>query len=338
MGKFNLGEFARTLSTAVPSAPAEAVPRTIEAVTGEILEAKRTGGEAILTIGRCLMEAKGLLSHGEWLPWLNEQVELSERAAQRFMRLAREWSNPTALSDLGATKALTLLALPPEEREQFIAEVHEVGGEEKSVIDMSARELEQAIRERDEARKAAEAAQAEARNAEEARAKMEADMAVVNVSLAAANAERDQADQEIARLERELTELKNRPVEVAVEKVIDQDAIEAARREAVAGMQAKLDKAREAKEKAEARRKNAEESLEQIRRQLEEQARAEKKAALSADKDVAQFEVFFNQGQEIANKLRGLLLRARGREDQSAAHSMEKALRALAEAIGRCAE
>ena len=249
MGKFNLGEFARTLSTAVPSAPAEAVPRTIEAVTGEILEAKRTGGEAILTIGRCLMEAKGLLSHGEWLPWLNEQVELSERAAQRFMRLAREWSNPTALSDLGATKALTLLALPPEEREQFIAEVHEVGGEEKSVIDMSARELEQAIRERDEARKAAEAAQAEARNAEEARAKMEADMAVVNVSLAAVNAERDQADQEIARLERELTELKNRPVEVAVEKVIDQDAIEAARREAVAGMQAKLDKAREAERK-----------------------------------------------------------------------------------------
>lgn len=38
------------------------------------------------------------------------------------MRLAREWTNRTALSDLGATKALTLLALPPEEREQFIAE------------------------------------------------------------------------------------------------------------------------------------------------------------------------------------------------------------------------
>ena len=36
--------------------------------------------------------------------------------------------------------------------------------------------------------------------------------------------------------------------------------------------------------------------------------------------------------------MRGLLLKARGREDLSAARGMEKALQALAEAIGRCAE
>ena len=125
--------------------------RTIEVITGELLEAKQAGGEAILTIGRCLIEAKESLPHGEWLPWLNERAELSERAAQRFMRLAREWSNPTALSDLGATKAITLLALPAEEREQFM--------EEHNVIDMTTRQLEQAIKDRDEARKAASAAQ-----------------------------------------------------------------------------------------------------------------------------------------------------------------------------------
>ena len=62
------------------------------------------------------------------------------------MRLAREWTNQTALSDLGATKALTLLALPPEERETFMAENHMVDGEEKTVIDMTSRELEKAIR------------------------------------------------------------------------------------------------------------------------------------------------------------------------------------------------
>ena len=44
--------------------------RDIESITAEILAAKRAGGEAILTIGRGLIEAKGLLSHGEWLPWL----------------------------------------------------------------------------------------------------------------------------------------------------------------------------------------------------------------------------------------------------------------------------
>ena len=304
--------------------------RTIETITDEILDAKRTGGEAILTIGRCLIEAKDMLPHGEWLPWLNERVEFSERTARNFMRLAREWTNRQTLADLGAAKALTLLALPAEEREQFV--------EDHNVIDMSARQLKEAIRERDEARKAAEAAKADASAAEQARAKMEADMAVVNASLAAAREEKQKADQEAARLENELAALKARPVEVAVETVVDPEAIEKATAEAVAEIKAKLDKAREAKKRAEDRQKIAEDALEQVRLQLEEQAKAEKKAALGADKDVAQFEVLFNQGQELANKMRGLLLKARSREDMSAAQMMEKALKALADAIGRCEE
>lgn len=305
--------------------------RDIEVITQEILDAKRRGGEAILTIGRCLTEAKQTIPHGEWLPWLNERVEFSERTAQNFMRLAREWSNPQALADLGAAKALTLLALPAEERESFIAENHVVGGEEKTVIDMTSRELEKAIRERKEA-------QAEASAAEQARAKMAEDMALLNARLSGAQEDREQAAQAVARLEAQLAELKEKPVEVAVETVVDQAAIEKARAEAVAGMQAKLDQAREAKKRAEDKQKIAEEALEQARLQLEEQAREEKKAALGADKDLAQFEVLFNQGQELANKLHGLVLKARSRDDQTAAQGMVKALRALAEAIGRCAE
>ena len=45
--------------------------RDIEDITAEILEAKRAGGEAILTIGRGLIEAKALLAHGEWLPYVS---------------------------------------------------------------------------------------------------------------------------------------------------------------------------------------------------------------------------------------------------------------------------
>ena len=299
--------------------------RTIETITDEILDAKRTGGEAILTIGRCLIEAKDMLPHGEWLPWLNERVEFSERTARNFMRLAREWTNRQTLADLGAAKALTLLALPAEEREQFV--------EDHNVIDMSARQLKEAIR-----RKAAEAAKADASAAEQARAKMEADMAVVNASLAAAREEKQKADQEAARLDQELAALKARPVEVAVETVVDPEAIEKAKAEAVAEIKAKLDKAREAKAKADEKRKQAEASVEILKKSLENMERNEKKAALSSDKDVAQFEVLFNQGQELANKMRGLLLKARGREDSSAAQMMEKALNALAEAVGRCAE
>lgn len=75
-----------------------------------------------------------------------EKVGYSEKTAQNFMRLAREFSNPQAIADLGATKALKLLALPPDERERFVAD--------HNVIDMTTRQLEQAIRDRDEARQA----------------------------------------------------------------------------------------------------------------------------------------------------------------------------------------
>lgn len=318
----------RQIETVEAQAPAEG--RTIEAITGEILELKQRGGEVILDIGRRLLEAKGMLPHGEWLPWLNERVEFSERTAQKFMRLAQKWSNPSALADLGATKALMLLALPEEEREEFV--------EDHNVIDMSARQLEQAIRERDEARKAAEAAKADASAAEQARAKMEADMATTKNLLESARAEKQQVDSWAACLEKKLADLKAKPVEVAVETVVDPEAIEKAKAEAVAEIKAKLDKAREAKKRAEDRQKIAEEALEQARLQLEEQAKAGKKAALNSDKDVAQFEVLFNQGQELANKMRGLLLKAREREDQTTAQGMERALKALAEAVGRCAE
>ena len=324
MGKPDLGRLiAQTMAP-----PAEG--RTIEAITGEILDAKRAGGEAILTIGRCLIEAKDMLRHGEWLPWLNEQVELSERTAQKFMKLAREWSNPNTLADLGASKALMLLALPEGERDAFL--------EDHNVIDMSARQLEQAIKERDEARAAAEQAAADQRMAEQARDKMAEDMKFLNVRLAGAKEDREQAMQDVARLEKELAELKARPVEVAVETVVDQAAIDKARADAIAEMQEKLDKAKAAADKARDKQKQAEASVEILKRSLEERDKAEKKAAIAGDTELAQFEVLFVQGQELAHKMQGYLLKARGREDQTAAQGMEKAMRALAELVGRCAE
>lgn len=304
--------------------------RTIEAITGEILDAKRAGGEAILTIGRCLIEAKDMLPHGEWLPWLNERVEFSERTARNFMRLAREWTNRQTLADLGASKALTLLALPAEEREQFM--------EDHNVIDMSARQLEQVIRERDEARKAAEEAKEEVNTAEQARAKMAEDMALLNARLTGAREDREEAVESAKKLEAELAELKNRPVEVAVETVADPEALEKARAEAMAEMQAKLDRAKERQKKAEAQAKEAQAALERTQAQLQDSERARKNAVLASDEDMATFQVLFQQAQDQANKMRGILLKLRGRADQTAAQGVEKALRALSEVIGRCAE
>lgn len=225
MGKFNFGEMLAKNPTPLRQ------ERDIEVITHELLDLKRTAGESILKIGQCLIEAKAMLPHGEWLPWLTERAEFSERSAQYFMRIAREWTNPQSLADLGATKAFKLLVLPPDEREAFLSEPHEVNGQEKMVVDMSARELEKALKERDEARRQAEAAKADADAAEQARAKMETDMKLLNGCLSATRDDLEVAETRVQQLEQELQKAENRPIEVAVEKVVDETEVNRLRKE-----------------------------------------------------------------------------------------------------------
>lgn len=326
--KFDLGSMIETVS----GLQEEAAPqvRDIEVITEEILSLKQTAGSAILSIGDRLIEAKGMLTHGEWLSWLEDRVEFTERTAQRFMRLAREWRNPTALSDLGATKALTLLALPPEEREKFIEEVHVVNGEEKSVSDMTSRELEQAVKD-------AEQARADARTAEEALAKMEADMRAVKANLEARQAEAEKYRAETDVLRTELEELKARPVDVAV-MAVDQEKLDKARADAISEMQSKVDRAEAARGKAEEARRAAEAALEEARTKLEAAVKTERKETIAADADLAAFELLFGQVMDIANKMRGILLKAHGREDGGKEAGMKKALTTLAESIRKAAE
>ena len=322
----------RTTETLVtPAGPEQPAARDIETITGEILDAKRAGGEAILTIGQRLAEAKAMLDHGEWLPWLTERVEFSERSAQNFMRLAREWSNPQTLADLGASKALTLLALPEDERDEFISSVHVVDGEEKTAAEMSSRELAQAIRDRDAARLDAEKAAAEQRTAELARDEIARQMQVVNESLA-------ESSRQLEQTRKELEKLRARPVEVAVEQVADPETVKKAQDEARAEMQAKLDKAKAAKEKAEKQKKELAGELAAATAKLDALAKEEKKAAISSDKDLGAFEILFGQAQDVINKLHGPMLKLRSREDPSSAEGVRRALLALADKVKGAAE
>ena len=312
--------------------------KPLELITQEILFYKRQAGGAIIEIGKRLLEAKAQLGHGEWLPWLREKVDISERRAQDFMRIAREYSKSAEIADLGASKALALLALPESERERFAGERHLVDGEEKTVSEMTARELKAAIEEREQARREAEERKAEAAAAEASREKMAQDMRQLKELLASARETEQEKSQALEEARRELQALRTRPVEVAVETVVDQAAIDKARADAIAEMQEKLDKARAAADKARDKQKQAEASVEILKRSLEERDKAEKKAAIAGDTELAQFEVLFVQGQELAHKMQGYLLKARGREDQTAAQGMEKAMKSLADTIGRCAE
>jgi Protein of unknown function (DUF3102) len=65
--------------------------------------------------GELLIEAKKQFTkHGEWLPWLSKYCSLTERTAQRYMRVARnkaviESKSDMAVSDLTLNGALALL-------------------------------------------------------------------------------------------------------------------------------------------------------------------------------------------------------------------------------------
>lgn len=150
--------------------------RDIDVITEEINFYKQQAGMAILEIGKRLVEAKAQLSHGEWLPWLEKKVEFSERSAQQYIRLWKEYGKSATVADLGVRKALVLLALPDTERDSFAGEKHEVNGEEKTAAEMTVKELEKAL----------EKARGEAAAAEERKEAAESE-------LQAAERERDSA-------------------------------------------------------------------------------------------------------------------------------------------------
>lgn len=316
--------------------------------------------------GRWLTEAKSLVPHGAWGEWLKREVDYSQSRAQELMRLFQRYgedgqenlfgaSKSQALGNLSVTQAICLLPLRDgPELEEFL-ETHDV--EHMSTRELNA-EVRAAQRERDEARVAAEQAQAERVAAEAAREKAAQDMALANQrleglndlverysaealerqeALAQANAQLAEqssrakaAQAEAQRLSAELEELKARPVDVAVET--DANALQAARKEAEAAMQAKLDEAKAAAEQARAELMEANSAAqrakleqEQARQELE-RARAEaaalreqaegKRAAQTADEDLALFRALFKQMQEMAKQMGGMLAQFREKDPE----------------------
>lgn len=109
----------------------------ITKLTSEILIYKQQTAQNIIEIGKRLIEAKEMLPHGEWLPWLKEKVEFSQRTAYNFIKVASEVGNLQSIANLGTTKVFALMDLPEDQRQDFI--------ESNPVDDMTTRELKAAI-------------------------------------------------------------------------------------------------------------------------------------------------------------------------------------------------
>ena len=302
-----------------------------------------------IEIGRRLTEAKALLEHGQWLPYLKEQTEFSQSSASRLMTLYREYgaaqtslfgveSNYPTLNNLSISNALRLLAVPEEEREEFAAE--------HDVEHMSARELDELIKAREAAEARAEQAENALRQADEGAALRAAEwqekidaaseaersakklLDELNDRLAAAEAEKRAAADELA-------ELRNRPVEVAVE--VDEQAVKEAEIKARAAsdaewtekyskLNAKLSEAEEKAEKLKSKVKKAEEAQAAAAAELD---KARRQTKLS-DPNTAVFKQIFETLQEDFNKLHGCLMKIRA-SDADTAQKLGAAVQALVE-------
>ena len=194
-------------------------PRTIGMVTQEINQLTAQAQRLILghaiEIGRRLTEAKQMLSHGEWGKWLKEEIHYSKSSANNMMRIFDAYgstqmglfgpeANSQTFGDLEYSKALALLSVPAEEREQFAQEV--------DAEHISVRQLKAAIQERDAAQEQAAEAAAEWELAKEALREKEKAIQLANQRLEACASEADS-------LRKENEQLRQRPVDVAVEQI-----------------------------------------------------------------------------------------------------------------------
>jgi hypothetical protein len=68
-----------------------------------------------IRIGELLTQAKADVAHGEWLPWIQQNLVFSERHARKYMQV---YANRSRVADLGASslrEAVALLAEPKDE-------------------------------------------------------------------------------------------------------------------------------------------------------------------------------------------------------------------------------
>ena len=293
-----------------------------------------------IEIGRRLTEAKEMVNHGEWLPFLEQQTEFSQPTASRFMRLYKEYgadqnslfgaeSKYATLNNLSISNALRLLAIPEEERESFAAE--------NDLENKSAREVEALIREKT-------ALEQQLKEAKEGQA----------LALAEAMAERDSSQAELHTTAEQLKtarerirQLEERPTEVAVER--DEEAIQTAaasarleakleaekaadaaiaalNREHAEQLQKEMDKAKEAMaERDKLKEQLAAASAAEEKTKLEEEIKALQARISMAAPEVAAFQAAFQRVQQEFNQM----LEAMGKAPAESREKLRRAVNAM---------
>lgn len=316
--------------------------RDIEVITKEIKDlsnqAKTMALVYVVEIGRRLVEAKAALPYGKWGDWLKNEVEFSPTTATNYMRLFEEYGasqisifgatvDSQSFAQLPYTKALQLLAVPEDEREQF---AKDVGAE-----DLSVRELKEAIEERDRAIKDAK----EAKEREELMAKALAEAESAAAATTAISEETARLREELAAKEEKLAKEKDRAdtlrkalknaeenptiPKAEIEKIRN-EAEDAAKKKIGAETNKAIADLSKQLEELKAKETAARQAEEQAKKRLEET----EKRLKTASPEVTAFKALFDTMQETAAKLRAMLEKIR-QSDPEMAEKLTNALKAL---------
>lgn len=199
----------------IKSENTQPISRTPKLIAAEINNIKEQTRKLVLynsiEIGRRLIEAKSMLSHGEWGDWLKQSVDYSQSTANNLMRIFNEYgsdqitllednSKSQALGNLSYTQAVALLGIPEEERENFV--------KENDIDNMSTRELQKAIKERDVALKEKEKALKNLEKAKDIASKKEAEAKKILEEKQKIEMAMKKSETEKAELEKSIAEIK----------------------------------------------------------------------------------------------------------------------------------
>ncbi len=323
--------------------------RDIDIVTNEINSLLSQAQCLLLTfaieIGRRLVEAKSLLPHGEWGSWLKEKVGFSQSSANNYMKIFDEYGdeqitlfgavpNSQTLGNLPYTKALKLLALPSEEREDFV--------KDNKVEDMSSRELEQAIKERNEARAAAEKAEKEKEELQsllDEKEDFEEKARAAGESARLALAAKEKAENELLKAKENekkakeaLKNLKENPeIPDSITERLRTEAEAEASEKAKKELESTIQEANKKIDEALGQKKQAENDAKALQVQID----ALKKEQKMNNPAVMEFKVYFSQAQEVQDKLINLLGKIR-EEDPETAGKLGSALAAVGKKYIQC--
>ena len=91
-------------------------------------------------IGKRLSQAKEQVGHGEWIPWIEENLNYTRQTASSLIRVYESYPNGNTSLHLNFSKVLALTSIKDEEERQDFIDSHEVE-------DMTTRKLQAEIKE-----------------------------------------------------------------------------------------------------------------------------------------------------------------------------------------------